>query len=76
MVGVRIKETALSAGDRIAFELPVDFEEQAIESLQVENQQVERAQLSMLAGIKTQLTKKHLPKGTRVFRVISEVEKN
>ncbi len=74
-VGVQIKAAELKQGDRIAFELPVEFEEQDVESLQVENEQVAQAILGMLAGIKTHLTKEQAKKGTRVFRLI-KIETN
>jgi hypothetical protein len=75
VVGVRVKEANLRMGDRIAFELPVDFEEQEITSLQVENQQVELAEPSMLAGIKTDFTKQYIKKGMRVFKVSESMNK-
>lgn len=75
VVGVRIKEANLGMGDRIAFELPVDFEEQEITSLQVENQQVELAEPSMLAGIKTDFTKQHIKRGMHVFKVNKVLDK-
>lgn len=69
VVGVRITETQLSQNDQIAFELPVEFEEQKITSLQVEREPVEHANIGVLAGILTNLSKNQLRKGTRVFRV-------
>jgi hypothetical protein len=35
-VGVRMEASILTRGDRIAFKLPVEFEEQAVQSLQKE----------------------------------------
>jgi hypothetical protein len=69
-VGVRIKTSVLRRGDRIAFELPVEFEEQDVESLQVDNKQVSQAETGMLAGIQTSLHKGQLKQGTRVFRLM------
>ena len=74
VVGVRI-QAELKKGDRIAFELPVEFEEQEIASLEVENQPVAQAEIGMLAGIKTHLTKEQARKGIRVFRLIDLSEK-
>jgi hypothetical protein len=68
-VGIRIEAAVLHEGDRIAFELPLEFEEQVIDSLQIESNQVMMAEAPMLAGIKTSLTKQSLRKGIRVFRV-------
>ena len=57
-------------GDRIAFELPVEFEEQDVESLQVDKNSISQAEIGMLAGIQTSLRKGQLKKGTRVFRLV------
>jgi hypothetical protein len=69
-VGMRIEASMLRLGDRIAFELPVEFEEQRVESLQVDKNPVSQAETGMLAGIQTLLHKEHLKKGTRVFRLM------
>ncbi|MFQ5882745.1 MAG: hypothetical protein ACE5I9_09795 [Candidatus Methylomirabilales bacterium] len=69
-VGVRIEMAALRKGDRIAFELPVEFEEQTVESLQVDKKPVDQAEIGMLAGILTNLTREQAKKRIRVFRVI------
>jgi hypothetical protein len=68
-VGVRVQAAVLREGDRIAFELPIEYEEQEVASLQVENRQVATAEVSMLAGIKTNLTKMQLRKGVRAYRI-------
>lgn len=72
-VGVLIKAAELKRGDRIAFELPVEFEEQVVESLQVDKQAVPQAAIGTLAGIKTHLTKEQAKKGIRVFRVANRM---
>ena len=69
-VGVRIEAAVLRLGDRIAFELPVEFEEHGVESLQVDKNPVSQAEVGMLAGIQTSMHKGQLKKGTRVFRLI------
>ena len=58
-------------GDRIAFELPVEFEEQVIESLQLDDVPVTEVLEGQVAGIKTPFTKDQLRKGTPVYRVIN-----
>lgn len=68
-VGVRIECGAINIGERIAFEFPVELEEQKIESLQVEKANVSKAVSGDLAGIKTALTKIQAKKGVRVFRI-------
>ena len=67
--GVRIGASVLRPVDRIAFELPVEFEEQAVQSLQVNKNPVFQVETGMLAGIQTSLHKEQLKKGTRVFRL-------
>ena len=70
VVGVRIETSILTRGDRIAFELPIEFEEQEVTSLQVDKNPVSQAETGMLAGIQTFLHKEQLKKGTRVFRLM------
>jgi hypothetical protein len=67
-IGIEI-EKSLAMGDRIAFELPVEFEEQIVESLQIDDESVEIVEAGQPVGIKTHLTKKQLKEGIRVFRV-------
>jgi hypothetical protein len=66
---VRIEKLPLGQGDRIAFELPVEFEEQIVNSLQVDREPVEQVGVGQLAGIETHLTKEQAKRGIRVFRV-------
>jgi hypothetical protein len=70
VVGIQIEAGNLSIDDRIAFELTVTFEEQVVESLQFENKAVVQAEIGMLVGITTKLTKKQLKQGVRVFRLL------
>lgn len=56
------------AGDRIAFEGPVEFLEQEIASLQVNRQPVESAQGGR-AGVQVAFTKEQMRAGIRVYRV-------
>ena len=70
VVGVRIENLEIKVGDRIAFELPVEFEEQLVESLQVDNESADSIGKAELAGINTSLTKEQAKKGTRVFKII------
>jgi hypothetical protein len=67
-VGIRLSDGALATGDRIAYQLPVEFEEETIESLQLEGAPANRADQGSLAGIKTSLTKDQARKGVRVYR--------
>ncbi|HJR06080.1 MAG TPA: hypothetical protein VJ842_02190 [Pyrinomonadaceae bacterium] len=69
VMGIRIENAEIKLGDRIALELPIEFEEQFVISLQVDTIDIERASLSTLAGIKTHLSKQQVRIGTRVFRL-------
>ena len=68
-VGIRIQTGELLTGGTVAFELPIEFEEQRVESLQVEGKQVDRSGLSAVVGITTHLDKARLKIGTRVYLV-------
>jgi hypothetical protein len=71
-VGVRVQKVELRLGDRLAFELPVEFVEQDVESLQVDNEPVNHVEIGQLAGVKTHFTKDQIKKGVRVFLVRSD----
>lgn len=73
VVGINLLEGKLRQGDRIAFELPVEFWEQNIETLQVNGQDVVEAGVGSLAGMQTLLTKGQAKNGIRVFRVTQTV---
>jgi hypothetical protein len=68
-VGVRIEGPTLEVGDYVAYELPTEFVEQRVESLQVDGQPVESVSMGSRAGIATDLTKEQARQGIRVFRV-------
>jgi hypothetical protein len=74
VVGVLLEQGAIKQGDRIAFELPIVFEEQIAESLQIDNIQVEEADQGQTVGILTGLTKQEAKNGIRVFRVLAPTE--
>lgn len=69
VVSIQLDAIGLSKGDRIAFELDVEFEEQDVTSLQVDKSDVQTATVGMRAGIKTKLDRATLKVGTRVFVV-------
>jgi len=69
---VCVDGTGLRVGDRIAYEMPVDFIEQDVDSLQIDQCPVKEVTSSMLAGIKTSLTGDQARKGIRVFKVGTE----
>ncbi len=66
-VGVRIEERGIRVGDTVAYELPVDFIEEEVRSLQLDDNVVEEAGAGAHIGIKTRLTKVQARSGTRVF---------
>lgn len=70
-VGLRL-EKPLAVGDRIVFELPLDFEEQPVESIQLDDEDVESAEAGQHIGVKTQLTKSQARNGVRILQVRSE----
>jgi hypothetical protein len=67
--GVIVQNQAINLGDKIAFEFPVEFKEQIIESLQQEKQTVETVNPGDLAGIQTSLIDQGLRKGIKVYKV-------
>lgn len=70
VVGIRIADASLRRGERIAFELPVVFEEQRCDSLEFENEEIDSAEKGMLIGLKTHLVKEQArEEGTRVFKL-------
>ena len=69
VIGVKVASTTLYRKDRIAFDLTTEFQEQSIDSLQIENEQVDEASSGSLVGIETELTKEQAKLGTRVYRV-------
>jgi hypothetical protein len=68
-VGARVEAATIGIGDIVAFELPVEFEEQKVGSLQVDNKPVTEVIAGQLGGLQTALSKDQLKKGIRVFRV-------
>lgn len=68
-VGIRVQQDEICLGDRIAFEMPVEFEEQNVDSLQMDNQDVNRVGIGQLAGILTALIGHGLRQGMRVYQL-------
>ncbi|MCW3099204.1 MAG: hypothetical protein JWL77_4822 [Chthonomonadaceae bacterium] len=69
-LSIELQAGHLRLGDRIAFDLPVAFEEAEIASMQVEGVDVTNAIAPTFVGIITHLTKAQAREGVRVFRVI------
>jgi hypothetical protein len=69
VVGVQIEVGSIRRGDRVAFDMPVVFEEHIADSLEVRNQPVEEAGAGQMVGIKTSLTKEQARNGVKVYVV-------
>ena len=69
VIGVQLESVALKRGDRIAIECPMDFREQTIESLEIDNKPVDEASAGSLVGIR--FDDADVAIGMRVFRVNS-----
>jgi hypothetical protein len=67
-------QAALHLGDRIAYELPVDFIEENATSLQMDKQDVDEAKEGDYVGVSTGLTKDQARKGVRVYLVTGNTE--
>ncbi len=59
----------IRAGDTIGYAFADRFEEQIVESLEIENQPVNEAGPGIRAGYNTRLPRKDLPVGTSVYKV-------
>jgi len=53
----------------LAFQLPIDYFEREVASIEVERKSISAAAAGMLTGVKTQLHKPEVRKGVRVFRI-------
>jgi len=65
-ISIKVVERGLKKGDRIAFEMPVEFEEQDAESLRLDDQDVEEGPVGVEIGILSELAGR-LRKGIRVY---------
>jgi hypothetical protein len=63
----------INKGDTLAYELPIEFEEEAIASIHLNDAEVEQAGSGDKVGIKTALSKEQAKSGVRVFRVSKNV---
>ena len=68
-VSIQLESVGLKLGDRIAFELDVEFEEQEVTSLQVNKVAVETASVGVRVGTATDLQRPVIRDGMRVFVV-------
>ncbi len=68
-LALAISGVPVLVGDLIAYELPVDFLEERVTSLQLEDEEVQEAPSGSVVGVKTTLGKTQARKHVRVFRV-------
>jgi len=71
VVGVTIRHGSLRLGDRIAYSLPADYEEQEVTSLEVDRQPAAMATVGQVAGIKSPLVGSGVRVGLTVYLVHS-----
>ena len=70
-IRISIEESTVSVGDLIAFELPVEFIEEQVTSIRLDDVQVEKATAGSTVGILSSLTRSQARPRVRVFRVAS-----
>jgi hypothetical protein len=68
-LGLRLSSGVIRVNDRVAYEQPVDFLEEEITSLQVNDQKINEAHAGDYVGVKTSLTKQQARHNVRVYRV-------
>lgn len=68
-IGFQLKSGELEIADRVAFILPVDYEEQKVTSIQIEGKPVDKVCKGDLVGISTCLSKSQARIGTLIYRI-------
>lgn len=68
-LSIQVDAVGLRLGDRIAYELDVAFEEEDVESLQVDKQPVTEAGIGTKAGVSSKFQRPTVKDGMRVFLV-------
>lgn len=69
VISIALEGNELRIGDRIAFDLPSEFEEQVVTSMQVNKVPVCYAASKQVVGIQTHITKEQAKIGTKVYTV-------
>ncbi len=69
VAAISVEGSGFAVGDRLAFELPIEFKEDPVVSIQLDNVDVEQALQGQRVGVKTALTKAEARNGLRVCRV-------
>lgn len=64
-----VTDRGFEVGEELAFALPMDYEQQLVESIQFDDAAVQRAEPGQRVGVKTHLTKAQARKGVEVYCV-------
>lgn len=67
VLGIQVEENEFNLGDRLAFDLPTEFVEQEVDSLELENKKIKEAKIGTKVGIETILNKDQARKGVKVY---------
>jgi hypothetical protein len=62
-------EGSIQVGDTLAYELPIEFKEEKVTSLRLNDETVQQADTGVEIGISTNLSKEQARPGVRVYRV-------
>lgn len=68
-VSIKTENMGMQIGDKIAFELDIEFVEQAVTSLEIDRVPVQNAGVGNTVGTETKITRPHMREGMRVFLV-------
>lgn len=69
VVAITVTGAEFSVGDELAFRLPIDYEQQVVESIRMNDNVVDTARRGDRVGVKTLLTKEQARNGVEVYRV-------
>jgi len=70
IIGFQLQTAELAVDDKISFDLGLDYHEEAVESIEIDNNQVNHANVGDFVGIKTTLPKHQIQKRVRVYKVL------
>jgi hypothetical protein len=73
-VVIAVTDAGFAVGDRLAFELPIYFEEVGVPSIQLQSVAADAASAGQRVGVNTTLTKEQARNGVRVYRVGTPTE--
>lgn len=69
VVAISVTNEGFSVGDELAFRLPIEYLEQIVESIHVDDESVQRAASDQRVGIRTELTRAQARNGVLVYRL-------